>query len=147
APGAPRADGTGRRPPAGAPESGHAPENGRGFQEVTLGALTDLDSLRTLAPTPGVESGTSPAREDNSDLLVISGNSTASFGAGDWNDPQFRERMMEMANRMGFGPGEGGGFGNREGGFGPGGRPGEAGGGFGGPAGRLGGGGGPGFGG
>ena len=42
-------------------------------------------------------------REDNSDLLVISGTSTASLASGDWNDPAFRERMMEMRERMGFG--------------------------------------------
>jgi hypothetical protein len=123
------------------------------FQEVDMGGLAGTDA--TLA---GLGTGTaglnlSAPREDNSDLLVISGNASASVDAGNWNDPNFRQRMMEAADRMGF-MGDMGGisFVNRDGGAGPGGGPGgmrgPGGGGFGGPGGGpMGGGRGGGFGG
>ena len=93
-------------------EGGPGAENGQPFQEV--GGLPEADGQRP----PGSEMGNLPAREENADLLVISGNTTASLAAGDWNDPQFRERITEMAGRMGFGTGEGPGFGGGEGEFG-----------------------------
>src|SRR6266542_2749221 len=96
-----------RRPPRGSAETANRSEGGRGFQEVGLDGVSDVDSQKSASPGAG-DHRVAPAGEDNSDRLVISGSSTASFGAGDWNDPQFRERMMEMANRMGFGGGEGG---------------------------------------
>jgi Carboxypeptidase regulatory-like domain/TonB dependent receptor-like, beta-barrel len=106
-------------------------ETAPAFAEIGLAGL----GIGNGAPIVPGDEAVAPMREDNSDLLVISGTSTASLASGDWNDPAFRERMMEMRERMGLGGGEGpmfagGGGGGRfgeGGGFG-GGRPGFPGG-------------------
>ncbi len=111
---------------------------GRMFQELDMGESRTGETTGNLAESTN---GTGQSREDNSDLLVISGNSTANMGAGNMNDPDFRERMREMADRMGMGaftPMMGGGEGGA-----PGGPPGGPGGG---PPGMRGGPGGQGFG-
>jgi hypothetical protein len=84
------------------------------FAEIGLAGL----GIGNGAPTVSGDESAVSMREDNSDVLVISGSSTASLASGDWNDPAFRERMMEMRERMGFGGGEGPMFGGREGGGG-----------------------------
>src|SRR5213593_4309076 len=134
------------RPPRNAGERTRPAEGGaRGqenggaggrFQEVELAGVNGAaDGAAAAAESPAT------VRGDNSDLLVISGNPSATIDSGDWNDPRFRERMIEMARGMGFGIGEGGGFGRFGGrgeGGGFGGGPGGPGGfgGFGGRGGR-----------
>ncbi len=132
--------------PAAVERKAKPQRNGNGnasqrFQEVDLGGLPGAEASQPgsaeISPAPGQPA----AREDNSDLLVISGNASASVDAGNWNDPNFRQRMMEAADRMGFGGDMGGiSFVNREegGGGAQGGGPGGMrgpGGGFGGPGG------------
>ena len=75
----------------------------RAFEEVDMGDFREENGLQTSQSSSETPIMQSQAREDNSDLLVISGSSTANFSAGDMNDPGFRDRMMEMADRMGFG--------------------------------------------
>jgi trimeric autotransporter adhesin len=105
--------------------------------------VTDLPGLNQFQQDPG-QAGSDAAdiasRQDN--LLIINGNS-ASLDAGNWNDPGFRQQMMDSVRRMGFQlqefspAGEGG----RGGMGGPGGSGGEMGGGGtgrGGPGGGMG---------
>lgn len=108
------------------------------FREVEVSGIAAAEQSLPSAAQSGAETAPARARDEISELLVITGNPTASMDAGDWNDPNFRERIMEMAGRMGFGPGEQRGPGGRFGGPGGEGGPGMAG------PGR---GGGPGFGG
>lgn len=128
---------TDRRPMAGRNGGGSSFQR---FQEVDMGGLSGADATQSSLGSVAAGAGSSGPREDNSDLLVISGNASASVDAGNWNDPNFRQRMMEAADRMGF-MGDMGGisFVNRESGAGPGGGPGgmrgPGGGGFGGPGG------------
>lgn len=131
--------------------NGHAPF----FREVDLTGMMEADATQSSSSASaasrdngtGVHGG---GAGENSDLLVISGNTSASIDAGDWGNPEFRERMREMAERMGFGGIGEVGPGGREGGFGQFGAGRGPGGGFGGgPGGGPGGGfgGGPGGGG
>ncbi|HYK87769.1 MAG TPA: TonB-dependent receptor [Acidobacteriota bacterium] len=128
--------------------AGRANGNTPSFREVDLAAMPDAEGMQTAS---GTEGETAAPRQDNSDVLLISGSSSASVDAGDWSDPAFRERIRQMAESMGFG-----GFMMGPGGQGPGGaeggpvpnairvggdRGGFGGGGFGGRAGGPGGGG------
>ncbi len=88
------------------------------FREIEMAGMSELDASQPMAAADGTGAA---ARADNGELLVISGNPSASVGAFDWNDPNIRERMMEMVQRMGFG-----GF-AVAGPQGPGGAPGEPG--------------------
>ncbi len=121
-----RAGGGGNRPtnqaPTGARGNGNNNNNNSAFREIDLSAMPGGDQTLATGTAAGVESQTETGapRQDNSDLLVISGSSSASVDAGDWNDPQFRDRIRQMAEGMGFGgfmgPGGPGGPGNQEGG-------------------------------
>ncbi len=120
--------------------NGNGAPTGR-FQEVDLGGLPGAETTQPNSADAAPGLSQPGGREDNSDLLIISGNASASVDAGNWNDPNFRQRMMEAADRMGF-MGDMGGisFVNRDAGQGPGGGPGGmrgpgGGGGFGGPGG------------
>ena len=94
------------------PGGGRSQEAATGFQEVGLTGIS-IDEAQTELAGAGSGTGDVAAREN--ETLFISGNSTANIGAADWNDPQFRERIMEMAGGIRFGGGEGPGFGGREG--------------------------------
>ena len=94
--------------PAASPTQGH-PGGAPGFREVELTGVTEVDVTQS-APSgvvgPGQEErGAAPS--DNSDVLIITGNSSASIDAGDWSNPDFRNRIREMSDRMGFGGIEG----------------------------------------
>ncbi len=144
------------RPPATAAnqvQSGNGRERSNGgnptFREVDLTGMQETDITQPTAAAGAADSvsASSPTSSigDDSNVLVISGSSSASIDAGDFNNPEFRDRMREMAERMGFGGVGGGGPGGQPGGqgfgqFGPGGGgpPGMRGGG--GPGGGSGGG-------
>jgi trimeric autotransporter adhesin len=124
-------------PPARNGPASRMPQGG--FREVEMtGDVTDA------SPLPPASQGSTPAQTDNSDVLVISGGTSANFGAIDWNDAGMRDRITDMVQRMGFGgfaisdfperQGAGSAGAQGEGGFGGGGgRPGgPAGGGMGG---------------
>ncbi|NWG12477.1 MAG: TonB-dependent receptor [Acidobacteria bacterium] len=70
------------------------------FREIEMGGTDFLDASQALAQADGAGLA---SRTDGGDLLVISGNPSASVGAFDWSDPGMRERMAEMVQRMGFG--------------------------------------------
>jgi hypothetical protein len=97
------------------------------FPEIDLSGAGNEDLSRPQTETGGFESGSTglPTSQDNSDLLVISGSSSASVDAGNWNDPQFRDRIRQMAEGMGFGGfmGPGGDAPREMGSGGPGGSP------------------------
>ncbi len=105
-----------------APTGANRPAQGnQAFREVDLSGETETDITQNAALPGSSETGNAPGRSpsgEGSDVLVISGGGSASIDAGDMNNPEFRDRMREMADRMGFGgaffPGQGGG----EGGFG-----------------------------
>jgi hypothetical protein len=146
---APAAANTPQRPA----QAGPAPAKGRpggppAFREVDLTGVSEADVTQSA---PSAVAGPAAGQEvrslsgpDGSDLLVITGNASASIDAGDWSNPEFRNRIREMADRMGFGgiegmgpPGAGMGTGEAGGppgfgqfGGGPGGRAGFGGGGF-----------------
>ena len=94
APAAGPAAARGARP--GLPGTQGAPENGT-FRELEMTGNQEMDASQPFSPP---DAG---SRAENPDLLVISGNPSASVGAIDWNDPGMRDRMMEMVGRMGFG--------------------------------------------
>src|SRR5262249_8748390 len=89
-------------------DSGGDP-NGR-FRNVELPATAGSGAGSGSAISVEAEPLAASSQE-NSELLVISGNTTATVDSGDWSDPRFRERMAEFAGRMGFG-----GFGSDRGG-------------------------------
>ncbi len=71
------------------------------FAEIEMSATDTAstsggEALTADSPAPAPQS-------DSSDLLVITGNASASLDSGDWNDQAFRARMADMGQRMGFG--------------------------------------------
>src|SRR5688572_9766219 len=94
------------------PGGGRSQEAAAGFQEVGLTGISVDEAQTDLA---GAGSGTGDVAARENETLFISGNSTANIGSADWNDPQFRERIMEMAGGIRFGGADGQGFGGREG--------------------------------
>jgi hypothetical protein len=69
----------------------------QGFQTI---ATTDLPGLQLFQDTAQAGAQTATiSRQDN--LLLISGN-TASLDAGDLNNPEFRNQLMDVARQMGF---------------------------------------------
>jgi hypothetical protein len=80
--------------------NGNAPP----FREIDLNGMSGSENnTENPAGSMGPETEGTASPQDNSDLLVISGSSSASVDAGDWSDPAFRDRIRQMAERMGFG--------------------------------------------
>ncbi len=94
------AAGAGRTAPEAGARPAQAPQGG--FQQVELSAIPGMERFQQELGAAGIDPGAILGRQDNSDLLVITGNPTASMDAGDWNDPRFRDRIMGMAREMGF---------------------------------------------
>ena len=100
--------------------AGAFPRNNGGFETVEM---SDFSAERSAPLDLGESFGANPEAEQES-VLIISGNPTVSMGSGDFNDPDFRRRMMEQANQLGFRSGgfrRGGPGGGGPGGGGPGG--------------------------
>ncbi len=72
-----------------------------GFQSAQVSDLPGMELFRTDPAQFGAEEGPGITGRDPSDFLMISGGG-ASLDAGDWNDPNFRQRMMDTARQMGF---------------------------------------------
>ncbi len=71
------------------------------FQSAEVADLPGM-KLFQLDPTQlGAEESSDIARQASSDFILIAGGG-ASLDAGDWNDPNFRQRMMDTARQMGF---------------------------------------------
>ncbi len=96
---------TANREHSGASNSASGRSNGSmpAFREIDLSAMPGMEGVEAGAGAAGTETENGAPRQDNSDLLVISGSSSASVDAGDWNDPAFRDRIRQMAEGMGFG--------------------------------------------
>jgi hypothetical protein len=118
-----RPTGGGGRPMNQSLPSGPRNGNAQAFREIDLAGMPGMEGVQTPSGTSVSDTETGAPRQDNSDLLVISGSSSASVDAGDWNDPQFRDRIRQMAEGMGFGGFMGPG-GQGPGGLGPGGQEG-----------------------
>jgi hypothetical protein len=107
------------------------------FQAAVVTDLPGLSQFQQESAQGAADAAGNNGRQEN--YLFINGN-TASLDAGNWNDPAFRQQMMDSVRRMGFQlqefnpAGEAG----RGGMGGPGGFGGPGGGGMGGPGGGLG---------
>ncbi len=104
------------------------------FQTAAVTDLPGLNQFQQESTQPIGETSAVASRQDS--LLFVNGN-TANMDAGNFNDPGFRDQIMNVARQMGFqiqnfGSGAGG-MGGGPGSGGPGG-----GGGFGGPGGGMG---------
>ena len=89
------------RPVPARPAPGQPQQQAAGFQPVEV---TDLPGMQLFQQNPaqaGADLSSNPARPDNPELLLITGN-TASIDAGNWEDPAFRQRMMDAGRQMGF---------------------------------------------
>jgi len=85
--------------PPGAP--GRRPRGpGQAFQEVTLADIPGMEQFQINPDPKGGDPAGTP--RDNSDVLLITGTSTASIFAGDMNDPNFRRDLMDRTRKMGF---------------------------------------------
>lgn len=134
---------SGPRPARAAPAKPTAGPPGEVASPFQTANTTDLPGMQLFQQNLGQAEG---VRTDTSGLLLISGN-TASLDAGDWNDPGFRQQMMDSARQMGFQLGmfqDMGGRGGEGGEQGPGGMGGIGAGGRGAGPGGMGRGGGPG---
>ena len=132
------------RPGAARPAPDQQKQAAAGFQPVEVTDLPGMQLFQQSTAQSGAELSSTLPRQDNSEMLLITGN-TASIDAGSWEDPAFRQRMMDAGRQMGFEVGMFQDFGGRggEAGFQAGGEGGMAAAGGRGGGGR--GGGGPGF--
>lgn len=76
-------------------------QNQAGFQAVETLDLPGLQLFQLNPGQAGAEGNAVTPRQDNSDMLLISGN-TASLDAGNLNDANFRQQLADIARQMGF---------------------------------------------
>ncbi len=87
---------SGLKATSSASEQEPQPRDALDFQTVQV---TDLPALNRFQTEWTQAQDDLESRTDN--VLFVSGN-TANLEAGDWNDPDFRNRLMDAASQMGF---------------------------------------------